>query len=180
VVVRRSVLDRAGPFDTQLQGPEDRDLWLRVAGFATLANIELRLTGYRQVEGSVSKQAARCEAGMRAILGKLEASGVLRGRPLLRRRAYSYVNNSCSILHAAEGRLGRALWMNLASLAWYPWPYDRQVADVRFERPKRLAVAVMRVLGLKPVPAAPATGLPAGPADALQRLRTAPARQPSP
>src|SRR5206468_1834893 len=93
VVVRRSVLDRAGPFDTQLQGPEDRDLWLRVAAVAALANVELPLTGYRQVEGSVSKQAARCEAGMRAILGKLEASGSLRGRPLLRRKAYSYVNN---------------------------------------------------------------------------------------
>src|SRR5205085_8827028 len=94
VVVRREVLDRAGRFDSTLQGPEDRDLWIRVAEAAPIANLDLCLTGYRDVVGSVSKQAERCEAGMLRILSKLDAQKVWRGRWLLRRKAYSYVYHS--------------------------------------------------------------------------------------
>src|SRR3954454_6061300 len=44
VVARRRVLLDVGGFDTQLQGPEDRDLWLRVADVSSLANVRCALT----------------------------------------------------------------------------------------------------------------------------------------
>src|SRR5207248_11123713 len=34
VLARREVLEKGGLFDADLQGPEDHDLWLRVAEFA--------------------------------------------------------------------------------------------------------------------------------------------------
>src|SRR5262249_22986841 len=54
LLVRRDVLQRVGPFDTRLQGPEDHDLWLRIAEVAEVANLPLPLTGYRYVTGSLS------------------------------------------------------------------------------------------------------------------------------
>src|SRR5262245_22134264 len=65
VMVRRSILEQAGPFDTTLQGPEDYDLWLRIAELGPVANLPLPLTGYRAVSGSLSRQAARMERDMR-------------------------------------------------------------------------------------------------------------------
>jgi len=153
IVVRRSALTRAGRFDPTIQGPEDRDLWLRVAEGGPIANLELPLTGYRDVPGSVSKQAERCEAGMLRILHKLDARGVWRGRWLLRRKSYSYVYHSCAHVHSAAGSHRRALACSWLSLGWYPFPYRRQEVKCRGERPKRLLVNLARVLGLKsPVP----------------------------
>src|SRR5262249_6362913 len=98
VVVRREVLDRAGAFDTQMQGPEDRDLWLRVAELAPIANLDHPLMGYRDVPGSVSKQARTCEASMLRIIRKLDRRKSWRGRWLLRRKATSFVHHTCSEL----------------------------------------------------------------------------------
>lgn len=150
ILARREVLERAGPFDTGLQGPEDRDLWLRVAALAPVANLELPLTGYRQVAGSLSKQAVACQTGMLKILRKLDDSDAWRGRRLLRRKAYSYVNHSCAYLHGAAGNYPTSLLNSLRSLAWYPLPYRREEVDIAAERPRRMLVNLLRWLGLKP------------------------------
>jgi glycosyltransferase involved in cell wall biosynthesis len=54
IVVRRSVLDRAGRFDTELFGPEDYDLWLRAALFIRESNLVETLTRKRDSGGRVS------------------------------------------------------------------------------------------------------------------------------
>jgi glycosyltransferase involved in cell wall biosynthesis len=149
VVVRRRALDRAGLFDTDLQGPEDRDLWLRIARHSAMANLELKLTGYRNVEGSVSKQIERCRNGMLQILGKIDQQRGWNGRWLLRRKAYSYVNHSCAYLYGAAGRYPNALASSLSSILWYPLPYTCSEAMHSWERPRRMLVAFLRWLRLK-------------------------------
>jgi glycosyltransferase involved in cell wall biosynthesis len=159
IMVRRDILARAGWFDPTLQGPEDRDLWLRIAEIAPIANLELPLVGYRNVVGSVSKQAARCQAGMLRILQKLDERGAWGRRWLLRRKAYSYVYHSCCYLHGAAGDQGRALLNALRSFLWYPLPYGRGDVQTPAERPKRLLVTLLRWLGLKR-PDRPGTAVP--------------------
>lgn len=153
VMVRREVAQRAGEFDTQLQGAADHDYWLRAAEHAGVGNLEARLTGYRAVAGSMSRQAAAMEADMRRILRKLDARDAWRGSRALRMRAHSYVNFSCAYMYGAAGRQGAAVVRMLRSLLWYPWPYARAEAVVPWARARRLAVLLLRMAGvMKPDP----------------------------
>jgi glycosyltransferase involved in cell wall biosynthesis len=148
-IVRRDVLRRVGPFDTGMQGPEDRDLWLRGAEVTTLANLDVELTGYRVVAGSVSKQAAVCHAGMNRIFEKVGERGGWKGRPLLRQKSYSYTHHAVAFIYGSNGHYGTAVWNLLKSMAAYPLPYDRAEVEVPFERPRRLLVNLLRMLRLK-------------------------------
>jgi glycosyltransferase involved in cell wall biosynthesis len=165
VLGRLAVLRQAGPFDTSIQGPEDRDLWLRVALLAGIANLELPLTGYRSVPGSVSKQARRCQAGMLRILQKIDAQGAWGHRWLLRRRAYGYIHHSCAYMFDAAGEPITALLNVAQSFLWYPLPLKRSEVAISCERPKRALVILGRLLHLlerpfeKPIPS-PAASAP--------------------
>jgi glycosyltransferase involved in cell wall biosynthesis len=56
VMMRRSALDEVGPYSTELRGgPEDYDLWVRIARRFMIANIGEPLLLYREVEGSISR-----------------------------------------------------------------------------------------------------------------------------
>ena len=173
VVVRRALLERVGPFDTGMQGPEDRDLWLRVAEIAPVGNLHLPLMGYRLVPGSVSKQAHRCQAGMRRILDRVGERRGWGGRWWLRRKAHSYIDHSCAYLFDAAGNRGTALLNLVQSFAWYPFPYRRDEVATRFERPKRLLVVLLRLLGLKRTAPTPPAALEEGDLDAVAALRLA-------
>jgi hypothetical protein len=96
VVSRRAALHLAGPFDVLLQGPEDRDLWLRICQKGSAGVLEAPLTGYRALEGSVSRQSDRCYQGMRRIIAKLDAGNAWNGDWLLRRKALAYVEHSAA------------------------------------------------------------------------------------
>lgn len=143
VLARAEVVRAAGEFDRTLRGPEDHDMWLRIARLSPAANLDLRLSGYRTVDGSLSKNAEQMEAGMRSILGKLEAGGVFRGRPLLRRRAWGYFRCSCGYMYQQAGNRSVAARLLALSLLAYPAPYPR--ADVRysFGRLRLLAATLM-------------------------------------
>jgi hypothetical protein len=149
VVCRRRDLLAAGEFDTRLQGPEDRDLWLRIAERAPVANLMSPLTGYRAVPDSVSRQAARCHDGMRRILRKLDASRQWRGKWLLRRKAYGYMNHSCAYIYGAAGHPWTAILSSLRSFAWYPLPLDRDETSTPYERPKRLILTATRAMRVR-------------------------------
>jgi glycosyltransferase involved in cell wall biosynthesis len=150
ILVCAEVLRHAGEFDRQLQGPEDRDLWLRVAELAPVANLELPLVGYRTVPGSLSRQARTFQTGSLRLLQKLDARGVWKGRRLLRRKAYSYSHHSCSHVWDETGQRRVALLACLKSFVWYPLPYRRPVATLWLERPRRFLAIFLRLLGLKP------------------------------
>ena len=149
VIVRSSILNIAGDFDTTLQGPEDRDLWLRIAEISTVVNLDLPLVGYRIVPGSVSQQPERCQMGMQRILRKLDERRAWRGRWLLRQKAKSYIDHSCAYLYEATGNHRDALRRSLHSVMSYPLPYRFSEVDIFLERPKRLAMILLRMLKLK-------------------------------
>ncbi len=146
VVVRRSVLEKAGEFDRELRGPEDYDLWLRIAELGVVANLPQPLTGYRSVAGSLGKQAVSMEAGMRRILQKMDQRKAWRGRRFLRRKAYSYCDYSCAYMHREAGSRGLALRRVICSMAWFPWPYHRSEVRMRFARPRLLVSSVRQPL----------------------------------
>jgi glycosyltransferase involved in cell wall biosynthesis len=150
IVVRREVLDAVGPFDTQLQGPEDHDLWLRIAEVTPVAHLTVPLTGYRQAPGSLSKQADRMLRDKYKMMRKQVARPRWKGRFLLRRKAYSLVNYSCYHMYGESGRYGAALLCLLRSLVWYPLPLSRTEASA--PRFKGLALTLLRWLGLRSRP----------------------------
>lgn len=149
VIARASTLRKAGDFDTALQGPEDRDLWIRMAKIAPVSNLELPLTGYRTVPGSVSMQPNRCQEGMLRILSNLDDERAWEGRGWLRRKAYAYVYHSCAYIFLERKLYGQAMQNVLRSILWYPLPFRREEVRTRFERLKRLAVAAFRCMRAK-------------------------------
>lgn len=146
IVVRRSALERAGPFDPKLQGPEDYDLWLRVAESAPVANLRLPLTGYRAPAGSLSKQADTMSRGMGRILDKLDERSAWQGDRLLRRKARAYCDYSCAFMFAEAGRRRTAAWRLMRSLAGYPFPFGRDEVSRPLARPKLLGLTLWHLL----------------------------------
>jgi GT2 family glycosyltransferase len=122
VVVRADVLRSVGEFDRSLHGPEDFDLWLRIARRARIGFLPVELAGYRAATpNSLSKNAVRMETGLRAILAKLEADGAFRGRPVLRRKAWAYVRYSCGLSYREAGHQRTATSRFARSL--FAWPF---------------------------------------------------------
>jgi glycosyltransferase involved in cell wall biosynthesis len=130
VLVRRSVLDRAGEFDRQLFGPEDYDLWLRCAQVSGVAVLDEPLTAYRDTYGSLGKQADTMRRGLLAIHAKLEVAGVWKGRWWLRRKSTAHIDYTTGFLMFAAGRSGSAARLLVSSLLRYPVPMSR--AEVRY------------------------------------------------
>jgi glycosyltransferase involved in cell wall biosynthesis len=149
IVVRHTALAKAGDFDTALQGPEDHDLWLRLAEAGVVATLDLPLTGYRQVPGSLSRQAITMRAGMRQILHKLDQRRAWRGQRWLRRKAYGYCDYSCAYMAGAAGLPGRALGDVARSMLWYPLPYDRSEVRFPLARLRMLPMNLARLLRLR-------------------------------
>jgi len=54
VLVRKTTLSEMGGFDEQFRGPEDYDLWMRIARDAKIAYIDVPLSQYRSEPGSLS------------------------------------------------------------------------------------------------------------------------------
>jgi glycosyltransferase involved in cell wall biosynthesis len=149
VVVRRDVLDRAGVFDVSMKSSEDREWFLRVAEVARIGMLNVPLSGYRDTPGSMCKNPEGREEALREILRRLDERGAWRGRWLLRRKSYSFVCRGCSDAYSRAGDPKAAVVRILKSLAWYPLPYTGGDARMPFERVRRLAVNVLRMMGLK-------------------------------
>ncbi len=153
IVVRSGLMKDIGQFDTRLQGPEDFDLWLRIAEVAAIGQINLPLTGYRNSPGSVSKQADRMLRDKYKMLRNLDRRSAWGGRRLLRRKAYSFANYASFLAFREADRQGAALECLVRSFAWYPFPYLRMDTPVSFPRAKGLILALLRRAGLRRPPA---------------------------
>jgi len=149
IIVCRTALAKTGDFDTALQGPEDHDLWLRLAEMGTVATLDLPLTGYRQVQGSLSRQATTMRAGMRQILRKLDQRNAWAGRRWLRRKAYGYCDYSCAYMAGAAGLPGRAFGDVARSMLWYPLPYAKSEVRFPLARLRMLPMNLARLLRLR-------------------------------
>lgn len=144
IVVRTPVTRAAGEFDTSLQGPEDYDLWLRIAAIAATANLDTALTGYRHATpSSLSKNAERMERDTLRILGKMDTAGLFRGRELLRRRALGSTALTAAYVYFDARRYAAALRRIAESFWWWPLPFARSEVNAFLARP-RFAVGVLR------------------------------------
>jgi len=171
IIVRRDVLSQAGDFDGTLCGPEDRDMFLRIAEVARLAKLNLRLVGYRDAPGSLTKDARTCERGMRQILRRLDERRAWRGRWLLRRKAISFMQHSCASAQARAANHAGAVVREIKALATYPLPYDAEDVRMPCERVKRLVVNALRAMHLKQPDRAGTAARPTPATDALEALR---------
>jgi glycosyltransferase involved in cell wall biosynthesis len=67
VLVRRELLDRAGPFDPGLRNTEDWEMWLRLSRLGPPAVAGRRLVGYRVHPANASLDVAEILAGVARI-----------------------------------------------------------------------------------------------------------------
>jgi hypothetical protein len=150
VMIRREMVERLGGFDSSVPNVEDFDYWQRAAELGRMAILQSPLTGYRQVAGSMSRRPADVEQGLCRILQKLDKQDSWRGRSWMRRKAISHRHYAISHLHDVNST-PLSLWKVLQSLAWYPLPFPRYETGVMLGRPKRVAVLLLRLLGLRRV-----------------------------
>ncbi len=125
VVIRRSIFDVVGGFDTKCSGVADRDMWIRIAFAGRLAIVHARLAWYRIHGSSMSapSNTRKMELDDLYVLRKAFASRSLRGRLILRCQAISMVNSTAAISYREARQFARAWRCGLASLAWWPLPY---------------------------------------------------------
>jgi hypothetical protein len=107
-------LDEVGGFDEQFRGPEDYDLWLRIAARGRVMKIEAPLSRYRVVPGSLSRDERGFLPEVMRVLDKAFGErGVLAARPELRDVARSSQYWSASWMAFCSGSRWRAvnLWI---------------------------------------------------------------------
>lgn len=143
VLARREVLDSVGGFDEGFRGPEDYDLWLRVAGRSRLARIAAPLCRYRHRPGSLSLNDTRFLVEIGRVIDKAYGpAGVLAGRPG-RRRALAYYVFSCCWMAAERGDRARAMALFWRGFWLWPWSHRNPYTNFRGMR-TRLLVYVLR------------------------------------
>jgi glycosyltransferase involved in cell wall biosynthesis len=130
ILAHRRRIEEIGLFDPSLHGPEDHDLWARVAERYAVANLALPLTGYRIRPESLSHRPDAMGRGMLDLLHKLDTRSAWGSRRLLRRRAYGYCHYARAYLYLAAGYPQTAIRDIVRSLLWYPLPYRRD--EIRF------------------------------------------------
>lgn len=121
VLIRRSVLEAVGGFDTQFRGPEDYDLWLRVASQGEIYYSSEILSRYRYGDLSLSTDDRRFLSQVARVLNKAYASGGTLHGMRGHRRALSYQHLAASWMAAERGGLARAWW--LWTKALWLWPF---------------------------------------------------------
>jgi hypothetical protein len=163
------VFDTAGTFDSSFPTSEDRDFFLRVAEVAPVGMLDIPLSGYRDTPGSLCKNPRGREEAMLRILRRFDENGAWRGRWVLRRKAYSYLHYGCADAQARAGNHLGAVARALKSLACYPLPYRPDERRMRFDRPKRIAVNLLRAAHLKS-PDCVGAARPPLPTNALREL----------
>ena len=146
VLIRKAALDEVGGFDEQFRGPEDYDLWMRVAARFPAALIEAPLARYRSLPGSLSMDDRSFLPQVLKVLDKAYGpGGVLRGIAS-KRLATGYQHLACAWMAAERGAMARAWRLFLASLALWPWSYQMSGRRLAWAKSKLLARLVSRAI----------------------------------
>jgi glycosyltransferase involved in cell wall biosynthesis len=134
VLVRRQVFNDVNGFDLQFRGPEDVDLWMRVAARGPILKLNWPVIRYREGPGSLSMRWKEFLPQVRNVYRKAYGrGGVLYPYRRYRRRtlASRYVSSAWSCLLCGE-RLDAMLLMLRSWILW-PWPLKPR-SDSRFYR----------------------------------------------
>lgn len=123
VMIRRSLIQEIGGFDTSLPSVEDWDLWLKLSARGVcFAAVPEPVTMYQWRQGSMSKNYELMRSTRKSIIQR--ALGSLRATALpwsVRRRALAKIEN-CSAWFLAGSSPRKAIRWYMNSL-WY-WPFD--------------------------------------------------------
>jgi glycosyltransferase involved in cell wall biosynthesis len=124
IMIRRSVLDRAGWFDPALRYAEDLDLWIRVVAETGIAIADLPVIIYRSHPASLTHQNhhRRAFLELEVCLRAIEKVVPKWLQPSLRARAKSKYYYQLGFL---TPQAGSSYWNNIGyaalSLVLYPW-----------------------------------------------------------
>ncbi len=113
VMARRDIIESIGYFDEQFRGPEDYDLWLRIASHHECLLMETPLSRYRTTVGSLSMDDRTFLPQVLAVLGKaFSPGGALHAHRNVRRQAYAEQYASASWMAHNRGARTTALrWL---------------------------------------------------------------------
>ena len=141
-LVKRKALDEAGGFDEQFRGPEDIDLWMRIAGRGRLLKMDLPLALYRERPGSLCMNQDRFLPEIVRVYDKAFApGGALYDLRQWRGRAIAGRYVSAAWSYMVCGRRGRALALLLRS--WIIWPRRLKIEQ---SRPAWRLIMLARIL----------------------------------
>ena len=129
VLIKRSVFDEVGGFDEQFRGPEDLDLWLRVAANHQVVMDSQAIAGYKSEAGSLSMDERRFLPEVLRVLDKAFAEGgALSNTPELKKSAVSTQLWNASWMAFSRGARGTAI------AYWFRAYLKNRQADAPIER----------------------------------------------
>jgi glycosyltransferase involved in cell wall biosynthesis len=150
VLIQKSCFDSVGIFRTEISGADDRDLFVRIASRYPIVLLELPLVYAREHGLNQSNDPVRMDTADRRMLNDLfDRVDALRGRRILRRKAFSSAACSASLLYAAAGNQTKALARILESFVLWPFHYESGRLKTPMDRLKILGVILLRMLHLK-------------------------------
>ncbi len=116
-LVKRSAFDAVGGFDEQFRGPEDYDLWLRLAAQGRIFEMGEPLACYRHRPGSLSLDERRFLPQVRRVLDKaFGPGGALQGKSEWRHAALATQYQQASWMAFSRG--ARLPALRYLALAW--------------------------------------------------------------
>ena len=122
VLVRKSVLEEVGGFDERFRGPEDLDLWMRIAKVGRIFRVCHAVSRYREVEGSLSNEVCSFLPQVISVYEKAFAEGgALCEYPQWKRRAIGSRYVSACWTELACGRRLNSLKFLAKSVWLWPW-----------------------------------------------------------
>lgn len=141
-LVRSKSLEEAGGFDEQFRGPEDIDLWMRIAARGRVLKMDMPLALYRERPGSLCMNQDRFLPEIVRVYDKAFASGgALYGQRRWRGRAVAGRYVSAAWSYMVCGRRARALALLLRS--WILWPRRLKIEQ---SRPAWRLIMLARIL----------------------------------
>ncbi len=148
VLAHKGALLAGGGFDEGLKGPEDMEMWVRIAARIRVVRLNATLTAQREHSGSLSHQVDRMfQNHQRAIAQLFTKVPQLRRRPTWRRIAEARMYREAAWLRFSGGDRAGALADLLCSGCRWPFALrNRQAQKKRLERAKMfLRYSVVRI-----------------------------------
>jgi hypothetical protein len=134
VLVKRTALEAVGGFDERFRGPEDYDLWMRIATRFPIGVIRIPLAFYRERPGSLSMDDRTFLPEVLKVLDKAYGPGGALRNCGPRARAAGYQHLACAWMAAERGAMGRAWGLFLKSCLLWPGSYRGAAARRRWPR----------------------------------------------
>lgn len=141
ILVRRSMLLKAGLFDTTLRSVEDRDMYLKLSTLGPAARVNAGLWTYRRHANQMHSNAARMQQAYAQVLhGFFEAFPEFRQH---KRLAYAYYHFDSAEEFNVGRESGRAIAHLLKSFAFHLTPLPQLCSTRRFNRVLLLAKCIV-------------------------------------